>query len=101
MHYGRLTLGTDDQTAALLRATVDGLDNVDELLFVLEHPVELVVVAGAEIAHHVLVAEEEHDGDGVVQLVHLVEVGDLVDVTDVDDGEVLDAVGDACCARRN
>jgi len=62
------TLGTDDETAALLGAAVDGLDDVDELLLVLEDPVELVVVAGAEIAHDVLVAEEEHDGARVVQL---------------------------------
>ena len=27
--------------------------------------------------------------------VHLLEVGDLVEIADVDDGEVLDAVGDA------
>jgi len=33
-------------------------------------------------------AEERH--------AHLLEVGDLVEVADVDDGEVLDAVGDAC-----
>ena len=41
-----------------------------------------------------LVAEEEHQRDGVVELVHLLEVGDLVEVADVDDGEVLDPVGD-------
>lgn len=41
-----------------------------------------------------LVAEEEHDGAWVVELVHLVEVGDLVDVADVDGGEGLDLVGD-------
>lgn len=41
-----------------------------------------------------LVAEEEHDGAGVVEFVHLVKVGDLVDVADVDDGEGLDLVGD-------
>lgn len=35
-----------------------------------------------------LVAPEEHDGAGVVEFVHLVEVGHLVDVADVDDGEV-------------
>lgn len=42
-----------------------------------------------------LIAEEKHDRHGIVELVHLVEVGDLVDVADVDYGEVLDAVGDA------
>lgn len=36
-----------------------------------------VVVASAKIYHHVLIAEEEHDGARVVQLVHDVEVGNL------------------------
>lgn len=40
------------------------------------------------------IAEEEHDCAGVVQLVHLVEVGHFFDVADVDDGEVFDFVGD-------
>ena len=39
-----------------------------------------------------LVAEEEHDGAGVVQLVHLVEVRHLRDVHQVDDAEVLHLV---------
>ncbi len=42
-----------------------------------------------------LVAEEEHEGDGVVKLIHLLKVGNLIEVADVDDGEVLDTVGDA------
>lgn len=93
---GGVVLGTDDQTTALLCAAVYGLDDVDELLLVLKYPVELVVISRAKIAHHVFVAEEEHEGDGVVKLVHLLKVGDLVDVADVDDGKVLDAVCDAC-----
>jgi hypothetical protein len=43
----------------------------------------------------VLVLVEEHNGHGIVQLVHGVEVLDLVEVDEVDDGEVLDLVGDA------
>ena len=45
-----------------------------EYLLVLHGPVDLVVVSGAEIDHHVLVPEEEHDRARVVQLVHLVEI---------------------------
>jgi hypothetical protein len=45
---------------------------------------------------YVLVAEEEHDSHRIVELVHLLEVGYLIEIADVDDGEVLDAVGDAC-----
>lgn len=41
-----------------------------------------------------LIPEEEHERDGVVELVHLLEVRDLVEIADVDDGEVLDAVCD-------
>jgi len=44
----------------------------------------------------VLIAEEEHQRHRVVELVHLLEVGDLVQVADVEDGEVFDAVGDSC-----
>ncbi len=72
--FGGIVLGRDDKTAALSCAAVDGLDDVDQLLLVLHRPVDLVVVAGAQIDHDVSVAEEEHDGARVVQFVHLVEV---------------------------
>lgn len=42
-----------------------------------------------------LVSKEEHERDRVVQFVHLFKVGHLVEIADVDDGKVLDAVGDA------
>lgn len=83
-----LTLWTDDQTTALLRALVDGFDDVDQLLFVFQHPIQLVIVTRSEIAHHVFIAIEEHDRHRIVELVHRVEIGDLVDVAQVNDGEV-------------
>jgi hypothetical protein len=43
----------------------------------------------------VLVAEEKHKRDGIVE-VHLLEVGNLVKVADVDNSKALDAVGDTC-----
>lgn len=61
------TLGTDDKTPSLFGAAIDGLDDVDELLFVLKDPVELVVVSRAEITHDVLISEEEHDGTRIVE----------------------------------
>jgi len=64
---GGVILRTDNQTATLLRSTVDSLDDINQLLLVLQHPVQLVIVAGAEIAHHVLVAEEKHEGDGIIE----------------------------------
>jgi uncharacterized 2Fe-2S/4Fe-4S cluster protein (DUF4445 family) len=35
-------------------------------LLIFQNPVQLVVIAGTEIAHHVFVAEEEHKGDRIV-----------------------------------
>jgi hypothetical protein len=43
----------------------------------------------------VLVAEEEHEGDGIIEFIHLLKIGNLVEVADVDDGEVLNTVGDS------
>ena len=84
-----------DQTTTLLGPFVDRLDDINHLLLVVEDPVDLVIVAGAKVAHHVLVAKEEHDGHGVVELVHLVEVGDLVQVAYVDHSKVAHLVCDA------
>lgn len=89
-----VVLGTDDQTTSLLGTSVHRLENVNELLLVLKNPLDLVVVTGTQIDHHVLVSEEEHEGARVVEFVHLVEVGDLVDVAEVYNGEVADLVGD-------
>lgn len=41
-----------------------------------------------------LVPEEEHEGNGIVEFVHLLEVWDLIEIADIDDGEVLDSVSD-------
>jgi len=90
-----VVLGADNQTSALLRTAIDRLNNVNQFLFVLQHPVEFVVVTSAEITHHVFVPEEEHDCHGIVKLVHLVEIGDLVEIANVDNSEILDSVGDA------
>lgn len=90
-----IILRTNHQPPPLLRPAIDGLHDIDQLLLILQHPVQLIIIPGAEIAHHVLVAEEEHERHAVVEFVHLLEVGHLVEIADVDDGEVLDAVGDA------
>ena len=95
MGSARQTFWTDNQTTALLRSTIDRFDDVDQLLLVLQYPVELVVVARPKIAHHVFIPEEEHERDGIIELIHLLKVRDLIEIADVDDGEVLDAVGDA------
>ena len=93
---GKLTLRTNHQTPPLLSPSVNRFNNVNQLLLVLEYPVQFVVVPRPEIAHHVLVAEEEHQCHRVVELVHLLEIGDLVQIAYIEDGEVFDTVGDSC-----
>lgn len=88
-------LGADNQTTTLLGTAIDGFDDVDQFLLVLQNPVELVIVTSTEIAHHMFISKEEHKGNGIVEFVHLLKVRDLVEVADVDDGEVLHAIGDA------
>jgi hypothetical protein len=73
-------IGREPCTVRIIRAPTTNLDNVDHLLSVTHCPVDLVVVSGSQINHHVLVAEEKHDRTRIIQLVHLVEVWDLGDV---------------------
>merc|ERR1719422_878717 len=84
---GTVVLRGDHQTSALAGTSVDGLQDVNELLLVVHGPIDLVVVTGPQIYHHVLVPEEEHHSDRVVQLIHGVEVRDLLHVHEVDDTE--------------
>jgi hypothetical protein len=83
-----LTFRTHDETAPFLSTLVDGFNNVDQLLLILKHPVQLVVVTRAEIAHHMLVPPEEHDRHGIEKFVHGVEFRYLVNVAEVDYREV-------------
>jgi len=83
-----------NNTSSLDGAAVDSLNDVDHLLLVLQSPVDLVVVTRAQIDHDVLVPVEEHGGAGVIQLVHLVEVGHLRDVHQVANRKVLYLFGD-------
>ena len=64
---GRVVFGADDQTTALFRTTVDGLDDVYQLLLVFQDPVEFIIVSGTEIDHHVFISKEEHDCARVVE----------------------------------
>lgn len=73
-----ITLWTNDQPPPLFRPSINCLDDINQLLLILQHPVQLVVVARAEIAHHVFVAEEKHERDRVVEFVHLFEIGHLI-----------------------
>lgn len=58
-----------------------------------EYPGDFVVVAGAGVDHDVFVAVEEHEGEGVVEFVHGVEVGHLGDVHHVEGHEFAEFVG--------
>ena len=86
---GGVVFGCNNQTTTLPRPTVNCLNNVNELLLVLEGPVDLVVVSSAKINHNVLVPEEEHDCGWVIKLVHCVEIRHLCDVYEVYYSKVL------------
>ena len=67
---GRVVLGRDDEATTLPRAAVDGLDDVDDLLFIRYGPVDLVVVACAKIDHDVLRAHDsKHECERSVRAV--------------------------------
>lgn len=77
---GGVIFGGDDQTAPFPCASIYSLNNVDEFLFVLQGPIDLVVVASTKIDHDMLVAEEEHHRWGVIQFIHGVKIRHLGDV---------------------
>jgi hypothetical protein len=63
----RIVLWADNETSSFLCTLVNGFNDVYQLLLVLQYPIQFVVIAGAEIAHHVFISEEEHEGDCVVK----------------------------------
>lgn len=83
----RIVLGTNYEAATLLGTSVDGLDNIDQFLFILQHPVELVIIPSSKITHDMFVPEEKHNGAWIIKLIHLVEVRDAINVANVDDGK--------------
>ena len=90
----RIVLRGDNEPLASSSAAVNGLHNVNKLLLIGQRPVDLIVVTGAQIDHHVLVSVEKHHRAGVVQLVHGYEVRNLLDVHQVDHRQVGDRVVD-------
>ena len=87
---GGVVLRSNHQTTTFPCPTVDCLNNVNELLLVLESPVNLVVISSAKINHNVLISEEEHDCGWVIELVHSVEIRHLSDVHKIDNSKVFD-----------
>lgn len=62
----RVVFRANHQSSTLLSSPVDSLYDIDELLLILKHPVEFVVVSRPKITHHMFVSEEKHDCHGVV-----------------------------------
>jgi len=48
---GGIVFRTDNQTSPLFGSLVDCFDDVNQLLLVLEYPIQLVVITGPKIAH--------------------------------------------------
>lgn len=91
-----ITLGTNNQPPPLLCPTIYRFNDINQLLLILQHPVQLIIVARAEIAHHMLIAKKEHERHRVVELIHLFKIRHLIQVADVENREVFHSVGDSC-----
>ena len=84
-----VVLRRHNQTSTLLRPPIYRLNDINKLLLILQHPVQLVIISRSKITHHVFVTEEEHDSARIVQLVHGLEIGDFVEIAEVDGAKVL------------
>ena len=93
--FRRVVFRRNDKPAAFPRASIDGLNDVNHLEFVVKRPIDLIVVARAEIDHYVLVPEEKHDSTGVVELVHGVEIGHFRDVDHINRSKILHVLRNA------
>ena len=112
--FGRVVFGRDHQSPALPRTAIHGLNNVNELVRVIERPIDFVVISRSEINHDVLVSEEEHDRARIIQLVperqknvtsgpprwdydlhvlHLIKIWHLGDIHEISHGKILHFVG--------
>lgn len=90
-----ITLWTDNQTFSFHGSSVDCFNYVYHFLFTLEHKIELVVIACSKITHHMFVSVKEHDGHGVIEFIHRVEIWHLIYVNKVADCKVFHFFGDA------
>ncbi len=48
---GRIILRTNNQPPPLLRPAINRLNNINQLLLILQHPIQLIIISRAEIAH--------------------------------------------------
>lgn len=47
----RIILRTNNQSPPLLRPTINRLDDINQLLLILQHPIQLIIISRSEIAH--------------------------------------------------
>jgi len=87
--FSGVVFGSYNQALALSSPAVHVFADVDKFLLVIHRPVYLVIVAGAQVYHHMLVSKEKHHCDGVIQLVHSIKIRNLADINQVDDDPVL------------
>ena len=75
--FGGIIFRRNNQSSTLAGSAINCFNNVDKFLFVVNCPVDFVVVSSAQINHYVFVPIEKHHSAWIIQLVHLVEVGNL------------------------
>ena len=83
----RVVLRRYHKTSALALRVHD-LHDIDEFLFIVHGPVDLVVVARSQVNHDVLISEEKHYCARIIKLIHRVEIGNLADVHTVKYGKM-------------
>src|SRR6266540_3297122 len=94
--FGGVVLWRIHLTMAFPGTPVDSLNNVNELLLVLQGPVDLVIVSCPKINQNVLIPEEEHHCRRIIQLIQGVEIRNPGDVNKVDNCKVLYGLSYCC-----
>jgi len=92
---GGIILGRDHETASFGSPSVYRFNYVDKLLLIIHGPVDLIVISSSQVNHDMLITIEKHDSARIIQLVHLIEIGDLSDVAQVYHRKVLDFLRDS------
>lgn len=91
--FCRIVFRGYNKSSSFPSSPVNGFDDINELLLVGQGKVDLVVITCSQINLHVFVSVEKHHGNGVVELVHCVEVRDFLCIDEVDNGIVLKLLG--------
>ncbi len=72
--FYRVVFGRHHQSLSFSCSFIYYFANINQILCLFKNPIDFIVVARPAVDHHVSVSVEEHQGHGVIQLVHCVEI---------------------------